>query len=90
MESDGPVTSAGTHPEGRVTVTRDGVSTTYDVVSNRARAEDPAGEELGVFAGCGQGNFIQPGDLVEVVLTRTSSTPPATTTTLTAGEGWRC
>lgn len=91
MQTDSAVDSPGTQPKGLVTVTRDGVSTTYELGTTRARAQDPTGEELGVFLdGCRHGPFIQPGDLVEAVITRTSSTPPAATTTLIAGEEWAC
>lgn len=90
MRTDGGVHYFGVQPDGRVTVTRAGVSTTYQVGNTGVTAEDPNGEEAAVFAGCGSnGTFIEPGDLVEVVLTRTSSTEPTATTVLTAGE-WQC
>lgn len=76
----GPTPGVG--PSGEVTVTRNGVSQTYSVGRHGARAGD-----AGVFVGCNV--FIQPGDLVDVVLTNSSSsTATGVTTTLGAGEGW--
>jgi len=69
---------------GEVTVTRDGVSRTYDAEVTDRRVGD-----AGVFAGCG-GEFIQPGDLVDVVLTNSTADPEDATITLGAGEGWEC
>lgn len=83
MTTNGPTNPApGTPPSGDVTVTRNGVATTYHV--RTAGAGD-----LSAFAGCG--DVIEPGDLVEVVLTNgISGDTDQWTTTLGAGEGWSC
>lgn len=82
MRSNGVAMAAGNGAEGHVTVTRDGKRTTTIVQYDSASAGD-----LGVF-GCG--GLIEPGDLVEVVLTNGAGSPDGSTTTLGAGEGWYC
>jgi hypothetical protein len=82
MRSNGVATAAGNGAEGQVTVTRDGKRTTTNVQFNSASAGD-----LGVFR-CG--GLIEPGDLVEVVLTNGAGSPDGSTMTLGAGEGWYC
>lgn len=82
MTSSGPADPATVDVRGEVAVTRDGRTTTYQVPRNRARAGD-----LEVFVGCGQ--FIEPGDLVEVVVINGSGRQAATTT-VGAGSGWAC
>jgi hypothetical protein len=81
MHTDSDVTPAPGGPKGRVIVTRDGVSTTHQVEDDKARAGD-----LHVFS-CG--SFIEPGDLVEVVLTNATITD-GSSVTLGAGDGWEC
>ena len=83
------ISSDGVDPEatvfrGEVFLTRAGRTTRYEVGhSAGARAG-----EVGVAAGCSD-VVIEPGDLVEVVLTNGSGRQVATTT-LGAGDGWAC
>lgn len=68
-------------PTAQVSVTRDGTTTTRPVTG------------VAVFAGdlgqaCAE-RFIQPGDLVELVLSNTG-TDPGAEATIGAGEGWAC
>ena len=82
FRSSGPVYPNAAQVSGKVLVTRDGVTTTYDVVDARAEAGG-----FGAFVGC---DFpLDPGDLVEVVLT-SHRDDQLTTTTLGAGDGWAC
>ncbi|MGQ0434118.1 MAG: hypothetical protein ACT452_17150 [Microthrixaceae bacterium] len=82
------MTSSGTTDPpgatGEVTVTRNGVSTTYYPHMRRRRVGDAS-----VFVGC-SGGLIQPGDLVDMVLTNSTADPEHATITLSAGEGWSC
>jgi hypothetical protein len=80
LRSSGPTSSVGAR--GRVIITRNGQTTTHEVQYQSVRAG-----ELGAFA-CG--GLIEPGDLVEVVLTTKSTPDDGTVTTLGAGEGWEC
>lgn len=82
MRSDGVVMAAGNGAQGYVTITRQGIRRTHTVQYNSARAG-----ELGVFS-CG--GLIEPGDLVEVVLTNGPAALDGSTVTLGAGEGWYC
>ena len=80
LRSSGPTSPVGS--SGRVLVTRNGQTTTHEVRYQSVRAG-----EFGAFA-CG--GLIEPGDLVEVVLTTKSTPDDGTVTTLGAGEGWEC
>ena len=82
MWTSGPVGTAAADVKGEVILTRQGQTTRYEVTRGNARAG-----EAGVFLGCG--SFIEPGDLVEVVLTNGSDVQ-VHTTTLGAGDGWTC
>lgn len=68
--------------KAEVTVTRDGQTTTYSVHNQEQRA---GGLNHAIC-----GSFIEPGDLVEVVLTNSTNDPERATLTLGAGEGWEC
>ena len=81
MRSDGPA-SPSVGVRGEVLVTRNGMTTRHEVQYSSVRAGD-----LHTFA-CTP--FIEPGDLVEAVLTNSMSPADADRTTLGAGEGWTC
>ncbi len=68
-------------PTAQVSVTRNGSTTTRPVTGVAVFAGD-------LKRGCAE-QFIQPGDLVELVLTNTGSDPGAAAT-IGAGEGWDC
>ena len=80
FRSNGPTSPVGA--SGRVLVTRNGETTTYEVRHSVVRV----GEVRTVYCGA----YIEPGDLVEVVLTVEDVPDDGTTVTLGAGEGWEC
>ena len=85
--TDGPAWSSGNAPAyGEVLVTRGG-STGVAWTSNESGAAVAAGEGAVFAGGCGR-MFLQPGDLVEVVLTKQRDDP--FNVTLGAGKDWSC
>ena len=85
LQSDGSTAPPpGVSPKGEVRVTRGGETSTHEVTNVRAKAGDAE-----VFAGCSF--FIEPGDLVEVVITSSAAgAKDDATVTLGGGEGWAC
>lgn len=82
LRSDGPA-SPDVGVRGEVIITRGRTTTRREVQYQSVRAGD-----VSAFAGCDK--FIEPGDLVEVVLTNSTSPAESGRTTLGAGEGWAC
>lgn len=80
LRSDGAAQPTGAR--GDVYYVRNGVRSHQRVEYQRAGAGG-----VGVFA-CAE--FLEPGDLVEVVVTAGAARPDRPTSTLGAGEGWSC